>query len=59
MIRKVHTTSPSDKKTAYLDDKAKRAIEEILKRGNDAQVQRKKDGCVVIEVKKQIKYTPD
>ena len=43
----------------YLDDKAKRAIEEILKRGNDAQVQRKKDGYVVIEVKKQIKYTPD
>lgn len=42
----------------YLDDKARQAIEEILKRGNDAQVQRKRDGCIVIEVKKQIKYAP-
>lgn len=29
----------------------------ILKRGNDAQIQRNKDRLVVIEVKKEIKYS--
>ena len=40
----------------YLDDKARQAIEEILKRGNDAQVQRKGDGCKVYEVKRTVRH---
>lgn len=39
-----------------LDDKAKAAIEQILKRGNDAKVKRFKNGVVVIEEKQEIKY---
>lgn len=34
-----------------------RAIEAIIKRGNDAEIRRKGDGYVVLEVKKTIKYT--
>jgi len=33
------------------------AIEAILKRGNDAEIRRKGDGYIVLEVKKTIKYT--
>lgn len=33
-----------------------RAIEAILQRGNDAEVRRKGDGYVVLEVKKKIQY---
>jgi len=33
-----------------------RAIEAILRRGNDAEVRRKGDGYVVLEVKKKIQY---
>lgn len=32
------------------------AIEAILQRGNDAEVRRKGDGYVVLEVKKKIQY---
>ena len=32
------------------------AINAILKRGNDAQIQRNKDRLVVLEVKKEVKY---
>lgn len=41
----------------YLDKKAIQAIEDALRRGNDAQVQRLGQGCKVMEVSKQIKYT--
>ena len=33
------------------------AIKAIIKRGNDAEVRRKGDGCIVLEVKKTIKYS--
>ncbi|MEY8419824.1 hypothetical protein AALA83_11185 [Oscillospiraceae bacterium 44-5] len=41
-----------------LDQKTIAAIEAILKRGNDAKVRRKGSGCVVIEMKETIKYSP-
>ena len=31
--------------------------ETIIKRGNDAEIRRKGDGYIVLEVKKTIKYT--
>lgn len=34
-----------------------RAIEAILKRGNDVEIRRKGDGYIVLEVKKSIKYS--
>lgn len=34
-----------------------KAIEAILKRGNDAEIRRKGGGYVVLEVKKTIKYS--
>lgn len=34
-----------------------KAIEAILKRGNDVEVRRKGDGVIVLEVKKEIKYS--
>lgn len=44
----------------YLDDKARQAIEEALRRGKTAIVQRKGDGCTVFEETKKIVYrTPD
>lgn len=39
------------------EDKAINMVREILKRGNDAEIRRKGDGYVVLEVKKTIKYT--
>ena len=41
-----------------LDKKTIEAIEAIIKRGNDAKVRRKGGGCVVIEKKETIKYSP-
>lgn len=39
------------------DDKAViDAINAILRRGNDVQIQRNKDRLVVLEVKKEVKY---
>lgn len=38
-------------------DEMIQAIEGILKRGNNAEVRRKGDGYIVLEVKKTIKYT--
>lgn len=32
------------------------AIEAILKRGNNAEIRRKGDGVVILEVQKKIKY---
>lgn len=34
-----------------------KAIEAILKRGNDAEIRRRGGGFVVLEVKKEIKYS--
>lgn len=34
-----------------------KAIETILKRGNDVEIRRKGDGYIVLEVKKTIKYS--
>jgi len=41
-----------------LDSTSIKAIEAIVNRGNNAEVQRRKDGVVVLEVKKQIKASP-
>ena len=41
-----------------LDDKAKAAIEAILKRGNDAIVRRKGDSVIVLEEKRKTVYNP-
>ena len=40
-----------------LSEKTIKTIEAIIKRGNDAEIRRKGDGYVVLEVKKTIKYT--
>lgn len=37
-------------------DEAIKAVQAILKRGNDAEIRRKGDGYIVLEVKKTIKY---
>jgi hypothetical protein len=38
-------------------EEVKKAIDEILKRGNDVEIRRKGDGYIVLEVKKTIKYS--
>lgn len=38
-------------------NRAVETVREILKRGNDAEVRRKGNGFIVMEVKKTIKYT--
>lgn len=38
-------------------DEAIKTVQAILKRGNDAEIRRKGDGYIVLEVKKTIKYT--
>lgn len=38
-----------------LNEKAVSAIEEIVSRGNDAEVRRKGDGVIVLEVTKKIR----
>ena len=40
-----------------MDNEIIKAIEAIIKRGNDAEIRRKGDGYIVLEVKKTIKYT--
>ena len=40
-----------------LDEKAKQAIEEIIRRGKDAKVRVKGDGIIVSEIKETIKYS--
>lgn len=39
------------------NDEIIKAIEAIIKRGNDAEIRRKGDGYIVLEVKKTIKYS--
>jgi hypothetical protein len=40
-----------------MDNETIKAIEAIINRGNDAEIRRKGDGYIVLEVKKTIKYT--
>ena len=40
-----------------MDDKLMQAIEAIIRRGNDAEIRRKGDGYIVLEVKRTIKYS--
>ena len=35
-----------------------KAIEAIIKRGNDVEIRRKGDGYIILEIKKTIKYSP-
>ena len=39
-----------------IDNEVIQAIEAILKRGNNAEVRRKGNGVIVLEVQKKIKY---
>lgn len=39
-----------------IDEKVLDIIRAIIKRGNDAEVRRKKDGVIVVEVKRHICY---
>jgi hypothetical protein len=41
-----------------MTDQTIKAIEAILKRGNDVEIRRKGDSYIVLEVKKTIKYSP-
>lgn len=40
-----------------MDEKIIQAIEAILRRGNDAEIRKKGDGVIVLEVKKTIKHS--
>ena len=40
-----------------MDAKTIKAIEDIIKRGNDAEVRQKGGGIIVLEVKKTIKHS--
>jgi hypothetical protein len=40
-----------------MDNETIKAIETIIRRGNDAEIRRKGDGYIVLEVKKTIKYS--
>lgn len=40
-----------------LDEKAQKAVEDILKRGNDVEIRSKKDGIQIIEVVKKTRYS--
>lgn len=40
-----------------MDNETIKTIEAIIKRGNDAEIRRKGDGYIVLEVKKTIKHT--
>lgn len=40
-----------------MDNETITAIEDIIRRGNDAEIRRKGDGYIVLEVKKTIKYS--
>ena len=41
-----------------MDEKTIKAIETIIRRGNDAKIRRKGKGYVVVEVKEKIEYSP-
>lgn len=39
------------------DEKVLSVVEEIVKRGNEAEIRKRGDGYIVLEVKKTIKYS--
>lgn len=39
-----------------IDEEASKVIEAIIKRGNDAEIRRKGEGYIILEVEKTIKY---
>ena len=39
-----------------IDEDASKVIEDIIKRGNDAEIRRKGDGYIIMEVEKTIRY---
>lgn len=40
-----------------MSEQLMKAVEAILKRGNDVEIKRKGDGYIVLEVKRSIKYS--
>lgn len=40
-----------------MDEKSIDIIRQIIKRGNDAEIRKKGDGYIILEVKKTIKYS--
>lgn len=40
-----------------MDEKSIDIIQQIIKRGNDAEIRKKGDGYIILEVKKTIKYS--
>ena len=61
MIKQTKSVRNADG-TSYLkgndmDEKTIQTIEAIIKRGNDAEVRKKGDGVVILEVKKTIKHS--
>lgn len=40
-----------------MDEKAVKAITDILRRGNDVEIRSKKDGIQIIEVQRKTKYS--
>lgn len=40
-----------------MTDQVIAAIESILRRGNDAEIRRKGDGYIALEIKRSIKYS--
>lgn len=40
-----------------MDNETIKTIEAIIRRGNDAEIRRKGDGYIVLEVKKTIKHS--
>ena len=46
------------KKDIKIDNEVKKAVEDILQRGNDAVIRRKGDSVIVLEEKRRIIYNP-
>lgn len=44
--------------SVFMDTDTIKTVEAILSRGNDVKIRRKGGGCVVLEVKETIKYSP-
>lgn len=40
-----------------MNDEAIEAVKNIIKRGNEAEIRKRGDGYVILEVKKTIKYS--
>jgi len=46
------------KMSVFMDTDTIKTVEAILSRGSDVKIRRKGSGCVVLEVKETIKYSP-